>query len=73
MEYTVTVRATDPTGIPQAASAVPENSGEVMVTINVTDVNEAPVVTGDAAVTFQEEMDNITSELDTYTGGRSGE
>ena len=71
MEYTVTVRATDPTGIPQAASAVPENSAEVMVTINVTDVNEAPVVTGTAAVTFREVMGRDNHDVYLY-GGRSG-
>ena len=41
-EYTVTVRATDPAGIPQAMTAVPANSGEIDVIITVTDVNEAP-------------------------------
>ena len=38
------VRATDPSGVPQAVRAVDTNSDEVMVTITLTDVNEAPVV-----------------------------
>ena len=42
--YTVTVRATDPAGIPQAAAEAGDvaNSDEIEVTITVTDVNEAP-------------------------------
>ena len=40
--YTVVVRATDPTGIPGASTAVRTNSGTVTVNITVTDVNEAP-------------------------------
>ena len=65
MSYTVTVRATDPSGVP-AGSAVPANSGEVTVNINVTDVNEAPAVTGNAAVTFEEVAHNIATPLATY-------
>ena len=65
--YTVVVRATDPTGIPGAESAVPDNSGTVTVIITVTDVNEAPDVMGDAAVTFDETTGNIDTALDTYT------
>ena len=64
--YTVVVRATDPTGIPGADDADPANSDTVMVIITVTDVNEAPDVTGDAAVTFDEETGVITVPLDTY-------
>ena len=44
--YTVTVKATDPAGVP--LTDVP-NSDTVPVTITVTDVNEAPDVTGQAA------------------------
>ena len=40
--YTVTVRATDPAGIPQADPAVPDNRRD-QVTITVTDVNEPPM------------------------------
>ena len=50
--YTVTVRATDPAGIPQADPAVPANSDTVTVNIIVTDVNEAPDVTGDEEVSL---------------------
>ena len=59
-EYMLTVRATDPSGVPQAVPASDTNSDEVMVTITVTNVNEPPPVTGDAAVSFEEvggEMD----------------
>ena len=63
--YTVTVRATDPAGDPQASSADTNNSDEITVTIMVTDVNEPPDVTGDAAVSFAENTGNI-AELDTY-------
>ena len=66
--YTVTVRATDPTGIPQADSAQPANSDTVeVVAIMVTDVNEPPAVTGDAAVTFQGEAGDITTVLPIYS------
>ena len=45
------VRATDPSGVPSEETAEPANSDTVMVTITVTDVNEAPAVTTtDAAV-----------------------
>ena len=65
--YTVVVRATDPTGIPGANPAVPANSGTVTVIITVTDVNEAPVVAGDAAATFDESTGAIAATLDAYT------
>ena len=64
--YTVIVRATDPAGIPQAGTAVAANSDEITVNITVTDVNEPPAVTGDAAVTFAEDTGDITTALDTY-------
>ena len=64
--YTVVVRATDPAGIPQAPSAVDANSDEITVTITVTDVNEPPAITGDAAATFEEVAGDITTPLDTY-------
>ena len=67
VEYTVVVRATDPAGIPAAGSADPKNSGTVTVMITVTDVNEAPAVTGDATATFNEDTGVIATELDTYT------
>ena len=64
--YTVTVRATDPAGVPQATNAVDANSAEITVTITVNDVNEAPAVTGEAEVMFAEN-DQIGTALDTYT------
>ena len=62
-EYTVVVRATDPTGMPGADPAVTDNSAIVTVMITVTDKNEAPAVTGDAAVTFNEDTGNIVEML----------
>ena len=64
--YTVTVRATDPAGDPQASSAETDNSDTVMVNITVTDVNEPPAVTGMDAVTFAEVDGNIDTALHTY-------
>ena len=64
--YTVTVRATDPDGMPEVDSPDATNSDTVTVTIMVTDVDEAPEFTeGDAAVSFEENT-AITSELDDY-------
>ena len=68
LPYTVTVRATDPSGVPQEGTAQPANSDEIVVTINVTDVNEPPAVTGDAEVTFQEVAGDIATPLRTYEG-----
>ena len=65
--YTVVVRATDPSGVPQAGTALAANSDEVTVVITVTDVNEAPEVDGAAAVTFNEDTGDIDDSLgDTY-------
>ena len=61
--YTVVVRATDPAGVPQEGTAVADNSDEVTVVITVTDVNEAPAVTGDAAVTFNEDTGSVAAVL----------
>ena len=71
-EYTVTVRATDPAGIPGATNAVEANSDEVTVVITITDVNEAPVVTSDAdgdgeEVSFDEVNGDIANALAGYT------
>ncbi len=66
--YTLVVRATDPAGDPDVATAVAANSDFVTVVITIDDVNEAPTITGDAAVTFQEDTGAITTELATYTG-----
>ena len=43
--------------MPEVATADEANSDVITVTIMVTDVNEAPVVTGDAAVSFEETAD----------------
>ena len=66
--YTVFVRATDPSGRPSVETAESANSDAVEVTITVTDVNEAPTIDGDAAVSFEEDMGDITAVLATYTG-----
>ena len=69
---TVTVRATDPAGVPQAddAADADTNSDEIAVTITVTDVGEPPAVSGDAAVMFQESAGETVTplSLSTYTG-----
>ena len=65
---TVTVRATDPAGVPQAQIAAEDNSDEITVTITVTDVGEPPAVSGEAAETFAELAGNIATALDAYTG-----
>ena len=64
--YALTVTATDPFGIPQAAIANSDNSDTVVVVITVTDLNEPPVVDGGAAVTFQE----LTTVMDEVLGER---
>ena len=61
--YVVFVRATDPAGIPKATSPESANSGTVMVTITVTDVDEVPVIDGDGAVSFNETTVNIETTL----------
>ena len=67
--YTVIVRATDPTGDPQASGdGDNENSDTVMVDITITDVNEPPAITGPAAVPFNEDTGNIATALGTYPG-----
>ena len=54
--YTVTVRATDPAGA----------SDTVDVDITVTDVNEPPVIAGDATVTFNEDTGDVAVALVSY-------
>ena len=61
--YMVTVRATDPAGIPQAQTVDMLNSDTVTVVITVTGVNEPPTVTGGAEVTFDEVGGDITATL----------
>ena len=65
--YTVTVRATDPAGVPQADSADSANSDTVVVVIAVTDVNEPPAVDGAAPATFNEKTGEIDTALAAYT------
>ena len=64
--YMVTVRATDPAGVPQASPAEADNSDTVIVNITITDVNEPPAIDGDAAVTFNEVSRGIATALDAY-------
>ena len=62
--YIVVVRATDPDGMPEAEDAVTTNSDEITVTIVVTEVNEAPDITGEASVSF---VENDTITMHSYT------
>ena len=64
--YKVLVRATDPAGIPGVVAADTVNSAVVTVMITVTDVNEAPAVTGDAEWAFDEATGDIATELRIY-------
>ena len=61
--YTVTVRATDPSGVPQAGTADDDNSAEIEVTIMVTDLNEAPTITTNDDSAYDE---NATNTVATY-------
>ena len=63
MQLIVTVRATDPAGIPAAVSIVDTNADEVTVHITVTDVNEPPEFTDASAGTAHsvDENSNLTS------------
>ena len=68
--YMVVVRATDPDGMPEVAvgDVDTDNSDVITVTITVTAVDEAPAITGDAAITFAENHADITTALGTtYT------
>ena len=66
--YTVVVRATDPDGMPEAAvdDIEPDNSDVITVTIEVTGVDEAPVVSGEAAITSAENG-AIAADMNMYT------
>ena len=66
--YEVVVRATDPAGIPQADPGIPANSDQVTVIFTVTNVDEAPDVTGDAAVDFNEVVASANLESGETTG-----
>ena len=63
--YIVVVRATDPDGKPEADDAVEANSDEIAVTITVTDVDEAPVVSG-AATIMSAENAAIDTNMNMY-------
>ena len=65
-QYMVIVRATDADGMPEMATADTDNSDFITVTITVTDVDEAPVVMGAAAITFAEN-DPVNTRLANYT------
>ena len=73
----VTVRATDPAGVPDVGTAVEADSDEVTVYITVTDVNEAPTITGSGTdvseLTFDEVDGVITTALDNYTAADEDE
>ena len=58
--YDVEVRATDPSGDPDAVTANTDNSHTVTVTINIANVNEAPMITRGLTGTSLEE--NFDSE-----------
>ena len=62
----VTVRATDPYGDPNAASAEAANAIEVRVTITINDVNEAPMITAGATKASVPE-NPIATAVSTYT------
>ena len=72
-EYTVIVKVTDPAGTPdtETDNINDTNSDIVTVNITITNVNEPPDVTGDAAIAFQELAGSIDS-VGTYAGVRSG-
>ena len=57
----VTVRATDPSGDPEAGSVDPDNGAEVTVMITVTDVNEPPAFTSGAETYTIEENTSIAN------------
>ena len=68
--YSVTVRATDPAGIPSGSfGRCREQRRGHQLTISITDVNEAPTVAGDAEVAFRWKVtgDIETAPLHTYT------
>ena len=64
--YTLVVRATDPSG----ETANDENRDDIVVTINVSDVNEAPRITRGAAELFVYEVNSTDKDsvFDKYVG-----
>ena len=65
MQLRVTVRATDPSGDPAAASVVDTNGAEVQVLITVTDVNEPPAFSA-GRETYSIEENTSTLSDNTY-------
>ena len=66
-EYVVVVRVTDPDGLPEATARSEDDSDEITVTIEVTEVDEAPDIMGEAKISFLEPVNgDITTPLDTY-------
>ena len=63
----VTVKATDPYGDPNAISLEPANAVEVEVTITISDVNEAPMITAGATKASVPENTLISTAVSTYT------
>ena len=61
-EYTVIVRATDPSG--EGATNTGQDQDEITVTINATDVEEAPRVTGGARELSVNEADSSKKDSD---------
>ena len=66
--YEVVVRATDPAGVPEADPREDTNSDMVTVNITVTNVDEAPDVTGDATADFNEVVAAASLESDETSG-----
>ena len=64
LSYEVVVRATDPAGVPGVETVIPRTPTRSTVNITITDKNEAPAVTGEATVTFNEETGAIAEPLD---------
>ena len=70
-EYTVTVRATDPFGQPNAGSVVDTNAAEITVTITVENVDEDPMITaGPESIEYAEpigDSPNLVASNTAYT------
>ena len=64
--YGVTVRATDPSGDPQADSAVEDNSASITVTITVDNLDEDPQISSDESIAGFAENGDITADLATF-------
>jgi hypothetical protein len=69
-EYTLVVRATDPSGEIDLTTIPPmeENRDDIVVTIKVTDVNEAPGVSGDVGLSELDVDEADSSSKNYYVG-----